>query len=162
MLKEGKCLYARDLRAKIEHESRWETLYLDAEPLRREHFEALRKRLENGSFGDREGEVLARSELARKTPVIAVQPFEVRLGGKTFKVKAGRAVSGIIKDTEGRAYRFGHVLYPVRDLGEENGKRIDVLFGAVILEDWGAVIDESSIPPKVDYYRLRKGELTEL
>jgi len=54
VLKEGKCLYARDPRTKIEHESRWETLYLDAEPLRREHFEALRKRLENGSFGDRE------------------------------------------------------------------------------------------------------------
>jgi len=53
VLKEGKCLYARDLRTKIEHESRWETLYLDTEPLRREYFKALERRLEDGSFGDR-------------------------------------------------------------------------------------------------------------
>ena len=53
VLKEGKCLYARDLRTKIEHESRWETLYLDTELLRREYFKALERRLEGGSFGDR-------------------------------------------------------------------------------------------------------------
>ncbi len=103
-----------------------------------------------------------RSELAKRLPLFPVQPFEVGLGGKTFRVKEGRVVPGIIKDSEGRAYQFAQVLYPVRDLGEENGKRIDVLFGAVILEDWGTIINESTIPPQVDYYRLRKGELTEL
>ena len=103
-----------------------------------------------------------RSELAKEFPVVPVQPFEVKLAGETFKVKEGRLVSGIIRDTEGRAYQFGNVLYPVSDLGHENGKRIDLLFGAVILEDWGAIINESTIPPQVDYYRLRKGELTEL
>lgn len=103
-----------------------------------------------------------RPELTKELPVFPVEPFEVKLGGQTFKVKEGRLVAGIIRDTEGRAYRFGNVLYPISDLGEENGKRIDMLFGAVILEDWGAVINESTIPPQVDYYRLRKGELTEL
>lgn len=103
-----------------------------------------------------------RSDLAKEFTVVPVQPFEVKLGGETFSVKEGRLVSGLIKDTEGRVYQFGNVLYAARDLGEEDGKRIDVLFGAVILEDWGAIINESTIPPQVDYYRLRKGELTEL
>ncbi len=103
-----------------------------------------------------------RSELAKEFSVVPVQPFEVKLGGETFSIKEGRLVSGIIKDTEGRAYQFGNVLYPVRDLGHENGKRIDLLFGAVILEDWGTIINESTMPPQVDYYHLRKGELTEL
>jgi len=103
-----------------------------------------------------------RSELAKEFPIVPVQPFEVKLGGATFKVKEGRLVHGMIKDTEGRTYQFGNVLYPISDLGQENGKRIDLLFGAVILEDWGTIINESTIPPQVDYYRLRKGELTEL
>lgn len=101
-------------------------------------------------------------EIAKGFPVVLVEPFEVKLGGQTFSVKNGRLISGIIKDTEGRAYRFGHILYPISDLGQENGKIIDVLFGAVILEDWGTIINEGTIPPQVDYYRLRKGELTEL
>ncbi|MBT9159917.1 MAG: type VII toxin-antitoxin system MntA family adenylyltransferase antitoxin [Dehalococcoidia bacterium] len=53
VLKEGKCLYARDLRTKIENEVRWESLYLDTEPLRRESFEALKRRLADGTFGHR-------------------------------------------------------------------------------------------------------------
>lgn len=103
-----------------------------------------------------------RSELAERLPVVPVEPFEVKLGGQTFSVREGRLVSGFVKDTEGRAYRFGHVLYPIGDLGQEDGKKIDLLFGAVILEDWGTIINESTLPPQVDYFRLRKGELTEL
>jgi len=53
VLRDGRCLYARDLGTKIEHEMRWETLYLDAEPLRKEAFAALEKRLESGTFGHR-------------------------------------------------------------------------------------------------------------
>jgi predicted nucleotidyltransferase len=53
VLRDGRCLFARDLGTKIEHEMRWETLYLDTEPLRKEAFTALEKRLENGTFGHR-------------------------------------------------------------------------------------------------------------
>ena len=53
VLRDGKCLFARDLGTKIEHEMRWETLYFDAEPLRKQSFEALTKRLDNGTFGHR-------------------------------------------------------------------------------------------------------------
>lgn len=103
-----------------------------------------------------------RSEFTKGFPTVSVHPFEVRLGGQTLSLKEGVAVSGIVKDGVGRAYRFGQVLFPVQDLGEKDGKRIDVIFGAITLEDWGAVIDESITPPQVDYYILRKGELIEL
>jgi predicted nucleotidyltransferase len=53
VLRDGKCLYARDLRTKIEHEMRWETLYLDTEHLRKEFFEGLKGRIEHGTFGHR-------------------------------------------------------------------------------------------------------------
>jgi predicted nucleotidyltransferase len=53
VLRDGRCLYARDLGTRIEHEMRWETLYFDAEPLRKESFEALTIRLDNGTFGHR-------------------------------------------------------------------------------------------------------------
>jgi hypothetical protein len=103
-----------------------------------------------------------RAELVEQFPKVIVQPFYVGLGGETLCLKERRLVSGIVKDTSGREYRFGEVLFPVRDLGEENGKRIDIIFGAVILEDWGTVIDESTTPIQVDYRILRKGELVEL
>jgi hypothetical protein len=62
---------------------------------------------------------------------------------------------------EGRIFS-GEIVFPAKDLGEEGGKRIDVLFGAVTLENWGTIIDESTIPPRVDHSLLRKGELIEL
>jgi len=103
-----------------------------------------------------------RAELAEGFPIAPVERFEVRLGGERLVIEEGRFVTGIVKDTEGRAYKFSEKLFPVKNLGEENGRKIDILFGSVILEDWGAVIDDSTTPPKVDYRLLRKGELTEL
>ncbi|MFQ6032106.1 MAG: aspartyl protease family protein [Candidatus Zixiibacteriota bacterium] len=103
-----------------------------------------------------------RAEMAEKFPVAPVREFEVRLGGESLRIKEGRLITGMVKDTEERAYLFSAIMFPVGDLGEENGKKIDILLGAVVLEDWGAVIDDSVTPPKVDYRILRKGELTEL
>ncbi len=53
VFKEGKCLYARDLRTKIEFESKKENLYYDTEPLRKEYFDALKRRINNGTYGHR-------------------------------------------------------------------------------------------------------------
>jgi len=103
-----------------------------------------------------------KSEIVESFPLAPVEPFQVRIGGETLNLTEGRFVSGIVKDSSGRAYRFSNVLFPFRDLGEENGKRIDLIFGAVTLEDWGTVIDESFTPPQIDYRILRKGELVEL
>ncbi len=49
----GRCLYARDLRKKIEFESRKENLYYDTEPLRKEYFDALKRRIKDGTYGYR-------------------------------------------------------------------------------------------------------------
>jgi hypothetical protein len=48
-----------------------------------------------------------RADLAGDFPTVEVQPFEARLGGEVLKLRQGRAVSGVIKDSEGRAYLFG-------------------------------------------------------
>lgn len=103
-----------------------------------------------------------RDEFAEGFFEAPVQPFEVRLGGKTLRLSKGRLISGSVKDTEEREYCFSGIFFPVEDLGAENGKRIDVLIGSLILEDWGAVIDDSKTPPTVDYRRLREGILVEL
>ncbi|MHC1610092.1 MAG: pepsin/retropepsin-like aspartic protease family protein [Candidatus Methanospirareceae archaeon] len=103
-----------------------------------------------------------RAEYVKDFPIAPVQPFQVKLGGEIFNVKEGKFVSGIVTDSNGRRYRFSDVLFPVRDLGEENGRKIDIVFGAVNLEDWGTIIDESVKPPHVDHRILRKGELVEL
>jgi len=103
-----------------------------------------------------------RAELTKGCPVVSIEPFHVRLGGKAFSIEEGSVIQGIVKDSQNTGYRFGAILFPVDNLGEEEGRKIDILFGALTLEDWGAVIDESIIPPKIDYTRLRKGELVEL
>lgn len=54
VLKQGRCLYAKDLSTKIEFESRYENLYLDTAPLRREYDSFLLKRIEDGTFGYRQ------------------------------------------------------------------------------------------------------------
>ena len=102
------------------------------------------------------------SDFVERLPAAPVQPFQVRLGGETLSIREGKLVSGIVKDSNGKSYCFSNILFPVKDLGQESGKRVDLIFGAVILEDWGTVIDESVTPPQVDYYILRKGELVEL
>lgn len=53
VLKEGRCLYAKSIRIKIEFEIRCEALYFDTQPLRREYFKALERRIKNGTFGYR-------------------------------------------------------------------------------------------------------------
>ena len=53
VFKEGRCLYIREQKTKIAFETRIEALYCDTEPLRRESFNALLRRIEDGSFGDR-------------------------------------------------------------------------------------------------------------
>ncbi len=53
IFKEGKCLYACDLRTKIEFESRKENLYYDTEHLRKDYFDALKRRIKDGTYGCR-------------------------------------------------------------------------------------------------------------
>ena len=99
---------------------------------------------------------------AKNFPRVEVEPFEALIGGRRLKFKEARFIHGIIKDTSGRSYKFAEKMFEIEDLGEENGKKIDLLFGAITLEDWGTVIDENKMPPEVDFKLLRKGKLVEL
>lgn len=103
-----------------------------------------------------------RREFAKEFPKAPVEPFEVKLGGKLLKFKEVSIVTGFVKDTYKRKYRFTELFFEVSDLGEENGRQIDVLLGSGILEKWGADIDETVTPPAVDFRTLRKGVLIEL
>lgn len=96
------------------------------------------------------------------TPKVRITPFDAKIGGRVSKIEEGQVIECFIKDTENRKYQIGVILYPIDELGKEEGRQIDILFGAPLLEDWGTIIDESNIPPKVDFKHLREGELTEL
>lgn len=50
ILKEGKCIYAKNLSTKIDFETEKELEYLDTEWMRKEHFKKMIKRIKNGSF----------------------------------------------------------------------------------------------------------------
>lgn len=50
ILKWGKCLYAKDLKTKIDFETRKEDEYFDTEPIRKEYFKNMLERIENGAF----------------------------------------------------------------------------------------------------------------
>jgi len=52
ILKEGKCLYAENLKIKIEFETKKENEYLDTFWMREEYFEKMMEKIENGTFWD--------------------------------------------------------------------------------------------------------------
>ncbi len=51
VLKEGKCLYATDVKIKIDFECRMESEYFDTQWMRDEYFEQMIGRIENGTYG---------------------------------------------------------------------------------------------------------------
>ncbi len=51
VLKYGKCLYAQDLKTKIQFETEAECHYFDTAPLRRTYFADMLGRIEDGTFG---------------------------------------------------------------------------------------------------------------
>jgi len=53
VIKEGRCLYASDPKRRIEFEVKNEAFYYDTEPLRKEYFSALERRVMDGTFGYR-------------------------------------------------------------------------------------------------------------
>lgn len=101
-------------------------------------------------------------ELVARKPKVRLPSLRIRLGGKKYRVSEGRVVEGQVQDSRGRSYRYATIVLPVDDLGHEDGATIEVLFGALLLQEWGAVINESTHPPTIDYRTLRRGSLVEL
>lgn len=103
-----------------------------------------------------------REELAGRFFTVTIEPFQAKLGGQTLTFTKGKVVEGRVRDSDGNWYKFAEILLTIDDLGEEDGKKIDALFGAFLLEKWGALVDNAVTPPKIDYRNLRKGEFVEL
>ncbi|MEW5896447.1 MAG: nucleotidyltransferase domain-containing protein [Nanoarchaeota archaeon] len=51
VLKKGKCLYSKDLKAKIDFEMKAECEYYDTAHLRKTFFASMLRRIENGTYG---------------------------------------------------------------------------------------------------------------
>lgn len=51
VLKYGKCLYAKDLKIKIQFETEAECHYFDTAPLRQTYFASMLQRIKHGTFG---------------------------------------------------------------------------------------------------------------
>ncbi len=103
-----------------------------------------------------------RSEFTKDCLRVPVQPLKIELGGKSLYFKEAVLISGEICDSKGKKYQFSELFFEVENLGTEKDKKIDAIIGAILQEKWGAIINNSVKPPEVDFYLLRKGEITEL
>ena len=81
-------------------------------------------------------------------------PFRVGLGGRYFEIDEACvlncAIDGLGFDIEA---------HPVDDLGEERGRRIDAIIGAIAMEKWGLIPNPKT--GEIDLTVLRKREFTE-
>jgi predicted aspartyl protease len=82
------------------------------------------------------------------------EPYRVALGGKIIEVKEYCAVEGRID-----GYAFDTKVVPIDELGRVDGNEIDVLIGALTMEEW-----EISVNPtdgSLDLGGLKRREFTE-
>ena len=81
-------------------------------------------------------------------------PFKVGLGGRYFEIDdacmLNCAIDGLGFDIEA---------HPIDDLGEERGRRIDAIIGAMAMEKWGLIPDPKT--GEIDLTVLRKREFIE-
>ena len=81
-------------------------------------------------------------------------PLRVGLGGRYFEVDEACtlncAIDGLGFDIEA---------HPVGDLGEERGRRIDAIIGALAMEKWGLIPNPKT--GEIDLTVLRKREFIE-
>ena len=88
----------------------------------------------------------------RLVPVTA--PYEVSLGGETFKVREQALINGKIE-----GLGFDTIVVPIDSLGKANGHHLDAIIGAITMEAW-----EITVNPKdgsLGLEGLRRREFTE-
>jgi len=82
-------------------------------------------------------------------------PFEVGLGGRSFKISEACGLNCMIEGLE-----FDIKAHPVKGLGkDEHGREIDAIIGATAMEEWGLIPDPRT--GEIDLTLLRKREFTE-
>jgi hypothetical protein len=83
------------------------------------------------------------------------RPYKVGLGGRTFEVKIHCSIQGAIDGLE-----FHTEVVPVDEIGMVDGKKIDIIIGALTMEEWEIIpnLTEGTL----DLTGLRRREFTEL
>jgi hypothetical protein len=70
--------------------------------------------------------------LLKNVPIrLLSKPYEVGLGGKVFSIQEHCSIQGKIEGWE-----FHTEAIPIENLGKVNGKVIDVIIGALTMEEW--------------------------
>jgi hypothetical protein len=96
-----------------------------------------------------------RPSLVRDVPRrVVTRPARVALGGKDIEIRELCLIEGKI---EGLDF-FGNAV-PVDDVGRADGHELDVLIGALIMEQWEIRLDPKS--GTLDLEGLRRREFTE-
>ena len=88
----------------------------------------------------------------RLVPVAA--PYEVSLGGETFKVREQALINGKIE-----GLGFDTIVVPINSLGKADGRDLDAIIGAITMEAW-----EITVNPKdgsLGLEGLKRREFTE-
>jgi len=81
-------------------------------------------------------------------------PYKVALGGRVFQVKEHCSIEGKIEGLE-----FHTEVIPIDEVGEANGKVVDVLIGALTMEEWEIIPNPKN--GTLDLSGLKRREFTE-
>lgn len=77
------------------------------------------------------------NQFVQNVPVqVLSQPYKVGLGGGEIEVKRYCIIQGKIEGLD-----FATLAIPVDDLGEADGKRINLIIGALTMEEWEIIPD---------------------
>ncbi len=82
------------------------------------------------------------------------QPYHVALGGKTIEVKEIAAIVGKIEGLE-----FDTKVVPIDEIGRVNGHYVDIIIGALTMEEWEIKIDPKR--GELDLEGLKRREFIE-
>lgn len=81
-------------------------------------------------------------------------PYKVALGGRVFEVEEHCSIEGKIEGLE-----FHTEVIPVDEVGKVNGKIVDVLVGALTMEEWEIIPNPKN--GTLDLSGLKRREFTE-
>ena len=109
----------------------------------------------HGAVRHRVSSHVRRLPLLEDTPTQALRhPYKVALGGKTFEVKIHCSIQGAIEGLE-----FHTEAVPIDEVGTVDGKKIDVIIGALTMDEWEIIPNPKE--GTLDLSGLRRREFTE-
>jgi hypothetical protein len=95
------------------------------------------------------------SYLLENAPVRTLsRPYKVALGGKTIIVDKHCSIQGKIEGLD-----FHTEVVPLDEIGKINGKKIDILIGALTMEEWEIIPNPKD--GTLDLTGLKRREFTE-